>query len=230
MSRRIGPASAAILIVLAVLLVLTRTSTGTTRAAIQLPAPPAAAQLTAGKGSDTAYFAGGCFWGVEAVFEHTRGVESVVSGFSGGTVTTPSYEQVTSGRTGHAEAVRVVYDPSQVSYGQLLQIFFAVVHDPTQLNRQGPDVGTHYRSAIFHRNEEQRNAATEYIAQLTAAKVFPRPIVTQVVPFDRFYLAEEYHQDFAARHPNHPYIVYHDAPKVAHLKRAFAGLYREKAD
>jgi len=230
MSRRIGPASAAILVVVAVVLVLVRTSAGTARAAVQLPAPSAAAQLTAGKGSDTAYFAGGCFWGVEAVFEHTKGVESAVSGFSGGTVASPSYSQVTSESTGHAETVRVVYDPSQVSYGQLLQIFFAVVHDPTQLNRQGPDVGTHYRSAIFHAGDAQRNAATAYIAQLTAAKVFSRPIVTQVVPFDRFYVAEEYHQDFAAKHPNHPYIVYHDAPKVAHLKREFAGLYRDRAD
>lgn len=230
MSRRIGPASAALLIVLAVVLVLARTSAGTARAAIQLPPPATAAQLTAGQGSDTAYFAGGCFWGVEAVFEHTKGVESAVSGFSGGTVANPSYQQVTSGSTGHAETVRVVYDPSQVSYGQLLLIFFAVVHDPTQLNRQGPDVGTHYRSAIFHTGDTQRNAATEYIAQLAAAKAFPRPIVTQVVPFDRFYVAEDYHQDFAERHPNHPYIRYHDAPKVAHLKREFAGLYRDKTD
>ncbi|HUF66159.1 MAG TPA: peptide-methionine (S)-S-oxide reductase MsrA [Gemmatimonadaceae bacterium] len=230
MSRRIGPASAALLIVLAVVLVLTRTSAGTARAAMQLAAPPSAAQLAAEKGSDTAYFAGGCFWGVEAVFEHMKGVESAVSGFSGGTVTSPSYEQVTTGTTGHAETVRVVYDPSQVSYGQLLLIFFAVVHDPTQLNRQGPDVGTHYRSAIFHTGDTQRNAATEYIAQLTAAKAFPRPIVTQIVPFDRFYVAEDYHQDFAERHPNHPYIRYHDAPKVAHLKQDFPEFYRERSD
>lgn len=230
MSRRIGSASAAILVALAVVLVLTRASSGTARAAVQLPAPATAAQLAVGKGSDTAYFAGGCFWGVEAVFEHTRGVESAVSGFSGGTVTNPSYSQVTSGDTGHAETVRVVYDPSQVSYSQLLQIFFAVIHDPTQLNRQGPDVGTHYRSAIFHTGAAQRDAAAAYIAQLTAAKVFPRPIVTQVVPFDRFYLAEEYHQDFAAKHPSHPYILYHDAPKVAHLKRDFAGMYRDRSD
>lgn len=230
MSRRIGPVSAAILVVMAVVLVLVRTSAGTARAAVQLPAPSAAAQLSGAKGSDTAYFAGGCFWGVEAVFEHTKGVESAVSGFSGGTVASPSYAQVTSERTGHAETVRVVYDPSQVSYGQLLQIFFAVIHDPTQLNRQGPDVGTHYRSAIFHTGDAQRKAAVDYIAQLTAAKVFPRPIVTQMVPFDRFYVAEEYHQDFAAKHPSHPYIVYHDAPKVAHLKRDYAGLYRDRSD
>lgn len=229
MSRRIGSASAAILVALAVVLVLTRASAGSERAAVQLPAPSAAAQLT-GNGSDTAYFAGGCFWGVEAVFEHTRGVESVVSGFSGGTVANPSYSQVTSGNTGHAETVRVVYDRSQVSYGQLLKIFFAVVHDPTQLNRQGPDVGTHYRSAIFHTSAAQRDAAAAYVAQLTAAKAFPRPIVTEVVPFDGFYLAEEYHQDFAAKHPSHPYIVYHDAPKVAHLKRDYAGLYRDRND
>lgn len=230
MSRRIAPVSAAILVALAVVLVLTRASAGTARAAVQLPAPSVAAQLAVGKGSDTAYFAGGCFWGVEAVFEHTKGVASAVSGFSGGTVANPSYSQVTSGNTGHAETVRVVYDPFQVSYGQLLQIFFAVVHDPTQLNRQGPDVGTHYRSAIFHTDAAQKDAAAAYIAQLTAAKVFPRSIVTQVVPFDRFYLAEEYHQDFAAKHPSHPYIVYHDAPKVAHLKRDYAGLYRDRSD
>lgn len=230
MSRRVGPVSAAMLLVVAVVLVLTRTSAGTARAAVQLPAPSAAAQLASGKGSDTAYFAGGCFWGVEAVFEHTKGVESAISGFSGGTVASPSYEQVTSGNTGHAETVRVVYDPSQVSYGQLLQIFFAVVHDPTQLNRQGPDVGTHYRSAIFHTGTAQRDVAAAYIEQLTAAKAFSRPIVTQLVPFDRFWVAEEYHQDFAARHPNHPYIVYHDAPKVAHLKRDFVGLYRDRTD
>ncbi|HEX6250421.1 MAG TPA: peptide-methionine (S)-S-oxide reductase MsrA [Gemmatimonadaceae bacterium] len=230
MSRRIGPASAAILVALTVVLVLTKAAAGTARAAAQLPAPAAAAQLAVGAGSDTAYFAGGCFWGVEAVFEHTRGVESAVSGFSGGTVTNPSYSQVTSGTTGHAETVRVVYDPSQVSYGQLLQIFFAVIHDPTQLNRQGPDVGTHYRSAIFHTGAAQREAAVAYIAQLTSAKVFPSPIVTEVIPFDSFYPAEGYHQDFAAKHPRHPYIVYHDAPKVAHLKRDYAGLYRDRID
>jgi peptide-methionine (S)-S-oxide reductase len=230
MSRRIAPASAAILIMLAVILVLMRASAGTARAAMQLPAPAASPQLTPEKGSDTAYFAGGCFWGVEAVFEHTRGVHSAVSGFSGGTVANPSYRQVTSGNTGHAETVRVVYDPSQVSYGQLLQIFFAVVHDPTQLNRQGPDVGTHYRSAIFYAGQSQRDAATAYIAQLTTTKAFSRPIVTEVVPLGEFHVAEEYHQDFAARHPNHPYIVYHDAPKVANLKRGFPKLYREQTD
>lgn len=176
---------------------------------------------------DTAVFAGGCFWGIEAVFEHVKGVKDVVSGYSGGKTAMPSYEEVSSGTTGHAEAVRIVYDPSTVSYGQLLQVFFSVAHDPTQLNRQGPDHGTQYRSAIFYRSDEQKKSAESYVAQLTKAKAFDRPIVTQIVPLSRFNLAEQYHQDYMEHHPNQPYIVYNDAPKVANLKREFPALYRE---
>lgn len=177
---------------------------------------------------DTAYLAGGCFWGVEAVFEHVKGVVEVVSGYAGGSVNAPSYEQVSSGGTGHAEVVRVIYDPSKIAYGELLRVFFSVAHDPTQLNRQGPDVGTQYRSAIFYRTPEQQRIAESYIAELTEAKAFRSPIVTQVVSLPRFFEAESYHQDFAAKNPDHPYIVYHDAPKVARLKTQFAPLYRER--
>ena len=177
---------------------------------------------------DTAYFAGGCFWGVEAVFEHVRGVENVVSGYSGGHLRHPSYEQVTNGNTGHAESVRIIFDPDKVTYADLLQVFFAVAHDPTQLNRQGPDVGPQYRSMIFYRTPEQEGAAKAYIAQMTRQRTYAGRIVTEVVPLQAWYDAEGYHQDFAARNPRHPYIVYHDAPKVAHLKRDFARLYRER--
>ncbi|MDQ3673395.1 MAG: peptide-methionine (S)-S-oxide reductase MsrA [Gemmatimonadota bacterium] len=178
-------------------------------------------------GLDTAYFAGGCFWGIEGVFEHVKGVKSAVSGYSGGTTVSPSYDQVTSGETGHAEAVQVIFDPGQISYAQLLHVFFSVAHDPTQLNRQGPDRGTHYRSAIFFNSADQEQAVQRYIAQLTAAKFFPKPIVTQVVKLKAFYPAEEYHQDYMVKNPNQPYIVIHDAPKVAALKKHFATLYKD---
>ncbi|HMC54790.1 MAG TPA: peptide-methionine (S)-S-oxide reductase MsrA [Gemmatimonadaceae bacterium] len=176
---------------------------------------------------DTAVFAGGCFWGVEAVFEHVRGVLRVTSGYAGGTVTSPSYEEVSDGTTGHAESVQVIYDPSQISYGTLMRIFFSVAHDPTQLNRQGPDAGTQYRSAIFYASDSQRREATAYIAQLTDSKYFKRPIVTQIAALAAFYPAEDYHQDFAAKHPLHPYIVINDRPKVVALKQQFPELYRE---
>ena len=188
--------------------------------AVDAPLAPAAA-------SDTAVFAGGCFWGIEAVYEHVAGVTSAESGYAGGSVASPSYEQVSSGSTGHAEAVRVVYDPSRISYGQLLHVFFAVAHDPTQLNRQGPDVGTQYRSALFVRTPEQKRIAEAYVAQLRAAKTFGRPIVTEIVPLRAFYVAEPYHQDYLVNHPNQPYIVIHDKPKLAALKKHFASLYRE---
>jgi len=175
----------------------------------------------------TAVFAGGCFWGIEAVFEHVKGVTRVTSGYAGGTVDSPSYEEVSSGATGHAESVEIVYDPTQVSYGTLMRIFFSVAHDPTQLNRQGPDVGTQYRSAVFFANDEQRREAEAYVAQLTKANYFPRPIVTQIVPLQRFYPAEDYHQDFAEKHPLYPYIVINDRPKVQKLKAQFPELYRE---
>ena len=172
-------------------------------------------------------FAGGCFWGVQWVFEHVKGVTSAVSGYAGGTTASPSYEDVSSGATGHAESVRVTYDPAQVSFGQLLQVFFSVAHDPTQLNRQGPDVGTQYRSAIFVSTPEQQKLTKAYIGQLTQAHAFKRPIVTQVQQLKYFYPAEAYHQDYALHHPDQPYIAINDAPKVAARKREFPSLYRE---
>lgn len=174
----------------------------------------------------TAVFAGGCFWGVEAVFEHVRGVLDVRSGYAGGNALTANYETVVGGRTGHAEAVEVRYDPAVISYGQLLKVFFSIAHDPTQLNRQGPDRGTQYRSAIFHANAAQQRAATTYIREVGKAGVFGNnPIVTQVTPLVKFFPAEEYHQDFARLNPNHPYIRTWDAPKVAHLRRDLPDLY-----
>lgn len=169
--------------------------------------------------------AGGCFWGIQAVFQHVRGVSSAVSGYSGGAAFTAHYSMVSLGVTGHAESVQVTYDPSQVSLGQLLRVFFSVAHDPTQKDRQGPDSGTQYRSAIFYGDDEQRRVAEAYIAQLGAARAFPRPIVTELEPLQGFYVAESYHQDYATRHPDAPYIVYNDAPKVANLKAAFPELY-----
>jgi peptide-methionine (S)-S-oxide reductase len=179
------------------------------------------------KREQVAVFAGGCFWGVEAVFEHVKGVVRVTSGYSGGSTASPTYEAVSEGGTGHAESVQIVFDPAQISYTKLLEIFFSVAHDPTQLNRQGPDVGTQYRSAIFYMNEAQKRDAESYVAQLTKSKAFPRPIVTEISPLRAYYEAEDYHQDFAEKHPLHPYIVIHDKPKVAALKRAFPELYRE---
>ncbi len=184
-----------------------------------LPAQPGELQ--------TAVFAGGCFWGIEAVFEHVKGVKDAVSGYAGGHVKKPDYEQVSTGETGHAESVQVTFDPAQVSYADLLKIFFSVAHDPTQLNRQGPDVGTQYRSAIFYMNDEQAKVAHAYIDQLTKAKVFTRPIVTQVVPLEAFYPAEAYHQDYMEHHPDQPYIVFNDRPKVEHLRQQFPEMYRE---
>jgi peptide-methionine (S)-S-oxide reductase len=174
----------------------------------------------------TAVFAGGCFWGVDAVFKHVKGVSQVVSGYSGGNASTAQYEVVSTGTTGHAESVEVTYDPSQVSYSDLLKVFFYAAHDPTELNRQGPDEGTQYRSAIFYANEDQKKTADSYIAQLDRAKVFSEPIVTQVVPRKGFYPAEEYHQNFLARHPHNPYIVFNDMPKLALLQEKFPQLYK----
>jgi len=177
--------------------------------------------------AETAVFAGGCFWGVQAVFQHLQGVQRVVSGYAGGAAETAQYEAVSSGNTGHAESVQVTFDPSQVSYGTLLQVFFSVAHDPTQLNRQGPDRGTQYRSAIFPAGEQQKRVAQAYIAQLDAARSFPAPIVTRIEDGVRFYPAEDYHQDFLAEHPANPYIVINDLPKVASLKRMFPTRYRD---
>jgi peptide-methionine (S)-S-oxide reductase len=190
------------------------------------PAPAVDVPLAAAKGQQTAVLAGGCFWGVQAVFQHLKGVSSVTSGYSGGRVKSPSYESVSMGVTGHAETVSVIYDPSQITYGQLLMVFFSVVHDPTQWNRQGPDTGSQYRSAIFYTNEDQKRIALAYIAQLEAAKVYSRKIVTKVEPFQAFYEAENYHQDYLKNNPDNPYIVYNDLPKLENLKKEFPNLCR----
>lgn len=174
----------------------------------------------------TAVFAGGCFWGVDAVFKHVKGVSEVVSGYAGGGAATAHYEQVNDGNTGHAEAVRIRFNPAQISYQQLLQVFFSVAHDPTQLNRQGPDSGSQYRSAIFYTSAEQQKIAQGYIQQLTAARTFSAPIVTQVVPLPQFYQAEAYHQNYLELHPNQPYIVFNDKPKLEQLRKQFPALYR----
>jgi peptide-methionine (S)-S-oxide reductase len=177
-------------------------------------------------GLQTVVLAGGCFWGVQAVFQHVKGVTQAVSGYAGGTKETAIYEIVSSGRTGHAESVQVTFDPGQISYGRILQIYFSVAHDPTQLNRQGPDTGPQYRSAIFFRNDSQKSIAQAYIAQLDKAGVFKRPIVTQISQLTEFYPAEAYHQDYATLHPTSPYIAYNDLPKVENLQHVFADLYR----
>jgi peptide-methionine (S)-S-oxide reductase len=190
--------------------------------------PPPALDVQAADGVQTAVIAGGCFWGVQGVYQHTAGVLNAVSGYSGGSKATANYAMIGTGTTGHAEAVEIKYDPKKISYGKILQIFFSVVHDPTQLNRQGPDVGTHYRSAIFAVNDEQKKVAEAYIAQLTAAKVYKKPIVTKVGPLQAFYAAEAYHQDYLTLHPNQPYIVFNDIPKIENLKKIFAENYIEK--
>jgi peptide-methionine (S)-S-oxide reductase len=174
----------------------------------------------------TAVFAGGCFWGVDAVFKHVKGVTDVLSGYSGGAASTAHYEMVSEGTTGHAESVRVHFDPEKVSYQQLLQVFFNVAHDPTELNRQGPDSGSQYRSAIFYTSEEQHKIAQEYIRQLTASQTYSDPIVTQVVPLQQFYPAEDHHQNYLALHPYQPYIVFNDMPKLSHLREQFPSLYK----
>lgn len=173
-----------------------------------------------------AVFAGGCFWGVDAVFKHVKGVSDVVSGYAGGSAATAHYELVSRGDTGHAESVRVRFDPAQVPYEKLLQVFFSVAHDPTQLDRQGPDVGSQYRSAIFYTDTEQQKIAQDYIRKLTAARTYPAPIVTQVVPLQQFYPAEDYHQNYLGLHPYQPYIVFHDMPKLERLRKQFPELYR----
>ena len=193
---------------------------------IPFPAPAIDAPLATAKSQQTAVFSGGCFWGVQAVFEHLKGVSSATSGYAGGYVKSPSYESVSLGVTGHAETVSVVYDSSKLTYGQLLMVFFSVAHDPTQWNRQGPDTGSQYRSAIFYTSEEQERIAQAYIALLDAAKVYSRPIVTRVEPFQAFYRAESYHQDYLKNNPANPYIVYNDLPKLENLKRVFPNLYQ----
>jgi peptide-methionine (S)-S-oxide reductase len=203
--------------------------TSAAEAAVKIPPladAPAGMASTAAAGTETAVFAGGCFWGIQGVFQHTKGVTRAVSGYAGGNKTTAHYEMVGSGMTGHAESVQVTFDPKQVSYAQLLQIFFSVAHDPTQLNMQFPDQGTQYRSAIFVADPQQKQAAERYIAQLDAAKVFPRKIVTQVTPLTQFYAAEDYHQDYATLHPDSGYIATYDLPKIANLKSMYPAEYR----
>jgi peptide-methionine (S)-S-oxide reductase len=192
--------------------------------AAEFPAP--VTDLPAAEKKQTAVFAGGCFWGVDAVFRQLKGVSGVVSGFAGGTKSTAHYETVSTGQTGHAESVKVTYDPSQISYGRLLQVFFSVAHDPTQLNRQGPDSGTQYRSAIFYATDEEKSVAEAYIQQLNNAKVFSRPIVTQVTPLTGFYAAEDYHQNYLAINPTDPYIIYNDLPKLKRLKQQYPELVK----
>lgn len=211
--------------ILNVLPMLVLAACSTSDAATSLPDPAVDTPVAKVKSTQTAVFAGGCFWGIEAVFEHVKGVTQAVSGYSGGSAATAQYEIVSSGTTGHAESVQVTYDPSQVSYGQLLKVFFSVAHNPTELNRQGPDTGSQYRSAIFYSNDEQKRVAQAYIAQLQAAKIFPRAIVTEVVPLKAFYAAEAYHQDYLVHHPDQPYIIINDLPKVANLQRQFPNLY-----
>ncbi len=204
-------------------------SSGLVRAAepaVSLP-PPSLDAKPGGEGLQTVVLAGGCFWGVQAVFQHTKGVTQAISGYAGGKKETAHYEMVGTGRTGHAESVSVTFDPQQISYGKILQIYFSVAHNPTELNYQGPDTGTQYRSAIFYANDEQKRVADAYIAELGNAHVFSAPIVTKLEPLSGFYPAEDYHQDFAVLHPNYPYIVFNDLPKVDNLKRLFPDAYRE---
>ena len=189
--------------------------------------PPPALDAAASDGMQIAVLAGGCFWGVQAVFQHTKGVTAAVSGYAGGDKQTAIYDMVGTGSTGHAESVAVTFDPQQISYGKILQIYFSVAHNPTELNRQGPDVGTQYRSAIFYADDEQKRIAEDYIAQLQKAHAFARPIVTRLEKLPGFYPAEDYHQDFAVLHPTYPYIVFNDAPKVENLKRLFPASYRD---
>lgn len=205
---------------------MSRSSTALVAAPSAVPAPLVDNPLAAAPGRETAVLAGGCFWGIQAVFQHVKGVQSAVSGYAGGTTASPSYEEVSSGATGHAESVRVVFDPSKVSYGQLLRVYFSVAHDPTQLNRQGPDAGTQYRSEIFYTTEAQKRIAAAYIDQLGKARVFSRPIVTKLEPARTFNVAEDYHQNYATLHPNDLYIRINDAPKVEDLKRNLASLYK----
>ncbi|MFJ4251898.1 peptide-methionine (S)-S-oxide reductase MsrA [Pseudomonas sp. NPDC089741] len=194
--------------------------------AVVIP-PPTLDEITQAH-SETAVFAGGCFWGVQGVFQHVKGVQKAVSGYAGGAANTAEYERVSEGDTGHAESVQVTFDPTQVSYGSLLQIYFSVAHNPTELNRQGPDSGTQYRSALFPVNADQQKVAQAYIAQLDAAHAYSKPIVTKLESYNGFYPAEDYHQDFLTEHPSYPYIVINDMPKVANLKQVFAQRYQEK--
>jgi len=194
-------------------------------AAVAIPDPKTDTSLASEHGAAMTVLAGGCFWGMQAVFEHVKGVTHVTAGYSGGSAETAQYETVSTGTTGHAESIQVTYDPARITFGQLLKIYFSVAHNPTELNRQTPDEGTQYRSAIFFAAPEQQTVAEGYIAQLNAGKAFPSPIVTQVVPYKAFYAAEAYHQDYLTLHPNQPYIAYYDMPKLADLRKEFPALY-----
>jgi peptide-methionine (S)-S-oxide reductase len=226
MSSAFWMRSAVVLVVIAVVFYV---SSRSSRAATNAPIPAAVldAPLAHSSGRETAVFAGGCFWGTQSVFERVKGVVDTTAGYSGGSAETATYGQVTTETTGHAESVKVVYDPSKITYGTLLRIFFSVAHDPTQLNRQGPDVGTSYRSAIFYSNDEQRKIAQAYIAQLDQAGVFGKQIVTEVTPLKGFYDAESYHQDYALHNPGNPYILVCDRPKTEALKKQFPELFQE---
>jgi peptide-methionine (S)-S-oxide reductase len=213
---------------LALLCVAGSVACNASNSAVTLPDPATDVPLAKAHGSESVVLAGGCFWGIQAVYQHVKGVTSAVSGYSGGSAATADYETVSSGSTGHAESVKVTFDPAQISLGQILKIFFSVAHNPTELNRQGPDSGTQYRSVIFYSGEDQKRLTQAYIEQLNRAKVFSRPIVTEVAALKAFYPAEAYHQDYATRHPDQPYIAINDLPKVDHLRQMFPALYREK--
>ena len=217
----------ALLVILVVTTMVFNACSMANASAFAIPDPKVDAPLATKKGEQVAVFAGGCFWGVEAVYDNVKGVSKAESGYAGGSADTAEYYTVSSGSTGHAESVRISYDPSQITYGQLLKVFFAVAHDPTELNRQGPDVGTQYRSAIFYADEEQKRIAESYIKQLDEAKVFTDKIVTQVAPLKAFYAAEDYHQNYLVNHPNEPYIVYNDMPKLANLKKILRELVKK---
>ena len=210
---------------LLVIILMFTSCNSATASVTAIPDPAIDAPLAKARDIQTAVLAGGCFWGVEAVFEHVKGVVDVKSGYAGGSPDAARYEEVSSGETGHAESVRITYDAAQISYGQLLKVFFAVAHDPTQLNRQGPDSGTQYRSAVFYANEDQKRIAKAYISQLNQAKAFPAAIVTQLAPLASFNEAESYHQNYLANHPDEPYIVINDQPKVENLRKMFPALY-----
>lgn len=228
MSQRVLRMSLAGLTVLLVAGCLLRSNVAASEKAMALPKPAVDEPLASSPGQETAIIAGGCFWGIQAVFQHVKGVISATSGYSGGSSGTAEYEIVSTGTTGHAESEKIVYDPSKITYGQLLQVFFSVATDPTQLNRQDPDEGTQYRSVIFYANDEQKKIADAYIEQLNQAKIFKHKIVTQVVPLKAFYPAEGYHQNYATRHPDNPYIARFDLPKVAALQQMFPQLYRNQ--
>jgi peptide-methionine (S)-S-oxide reductase len=222
------PSIGTIVILIAILaMTLVRHTARAAESSTVLPDPVADAPLAPKPGKQTAVVAGGCFWGIQLVFQHVRGVKNATSGYSGGAVASPEYQEVGTGKTGHAESVKITFDPAQITYGQLLKVFFSVGHDPTQLNRQGPDTGTQYRSAIFYADEEQKHIAQAYIAQLEQAKLFPRPIVTQLVPLEKFYPAEMYHQNYATLHPDNPYIAINDAPKLEQLRQQLPALFKK---